>query len=385
MRVAKVWGVLLALALAAPAALAAQEPHGRAGGGGFMGIGFEWDDGNDREARVGQVVPGSGAERAGVRRGDRVVRIDGQPATEETVDRLRERLSAGDTVRLRLRRDGRELDQAVVAGEAPERHVFVIGDDDEDEVITLRVPRGEMRVRMDTLRRHLERLHSHMDSLRGRLELLHGDSGLAVFRVGPEGHAGVHPRDGARFRVFELDTLRRHFRIDSMVVVNDSVWAPLRAMERIEAFPYMDLDPEVPFYMELGRRGVAGAELAEMNSGLGRYFRTSTGVLVLEVSEGTPMARAGVQAGDVIVRAGDAAVRSVGELRRAMTAAGRDGKLRLEVMRQGSTRSVEMQWEPVRWRAAVPDRAERVRARQERTRGQQERTRERQEREPANP
>lgn len=383
MRVAKVWSGLLALALMAPGALAGQERRGEESRG-FMGIGFEWDEENAREARVAQVVPGSGAATAGVRRGDVVLRINGDPATEEAVDRLREELKAGDTVRLRLRREGRELDQAVVAGRAPERRVTVRGEGDDD-VITLRIPREEIRVRMDTLRRHLENLHTRIDSLHGRVEVLNGDSNVVVFRMERDRRRMVHPREGAEIRVFRGDSARRRIMVDSVLVIHgDSLHrTALRELERIEAFPFHDLDPEVPFYMELGRRGVAGAELTEMNSGLARYFRTNTGLLVLKVSENTPLARAGVEAGDVIVRAGGGEIRSVAELRRAMTAASREGKLHLQVVRQGSTRSVEMQWEPVRRRTVVPARGDEARVRAERARARAEQERVRAERERA--
>jgi S1-C subfamily serine protease len=73
------------------------------------------------------------------------------------------------------------------------------------------------------------------------------------------------------------------------------------------------------------------------------------------------MARAGIEAGDVVVRAGDAEVGDVSELRRALTAAGGEGKLSLQVIRQGARRTVDLQWEPVRWRVQRPDARERRR------------------------
>jgi S1-C subfamily serine protease len=57
-----------------------------------------------------------------------------------------------------------------------------------------------------------------------------------------------------------------------------------------------------------------------------------------------------VEAGDVIVRAGGADVDDVGDLRRAFSARTQDGKLRLDVVRQGNRRTLELQWEPVQWR-----------------------------------
>ncbi|HEX9935601.1 MAG TPA: hypothetical protein VGB15_00710, partial [Longimicrobium sp.] len=60
---------LVALAIALPGALGAQEGRGvdRRAGGGYMGILFGWDDSGT--ASVRDVVPESPAARAGVRRG----------------------------------------------------------------------------------------------------------------------------------------------------------------------------------------------------------------------------------------------------------------------------------------------------------------------------
>jgi S1-C subfamily serine protease len=87
---------------------------------------------------------------------------------------------------------------------------------------------------------------------------------------------------------------------------------------------------------------VAGAELAELNPELARYFRVDDGVLVLQVSRSTPAARAGLQGGDVIVRAAGRSVGSVADLRRAF--GDRDGRVRLEVVRQGQRREVDVEW-----------------------------------------
>jgi membrane-associated protease RseP (regulator of RpoE activity) len=353
MRVPTFIRAMLAVALLVPAAASAQEHHSERGRG-WMGIGFEWEDDSPREAVVSQVFPGSAAERAGVRRGDVVLRIDGDPATESAVERLRERVSVGDTVVLRVRRDGRETEHRVVAAERRRGPVVVRGDDG-DEVITVEVPSEQIRIRMDTMRAHVERLLTRVDSLHGRLELLHGDSNGVLFRVEREAGEPMRVHRG-RVRVLGRDSLHRRIEIDSMVILRDSSRSRRRDAERarVEAFPYRDMDPGVPFYLEMGRRGMAGAELVEMNPGLARYFRTEHGLLVTQVSEASPMARAGIEAGDVIVRAGGAELDDVGELRRAFSAAHQEGKLRLDVIRQGNRRTVELQWEPMQWRARSP-------------------------------
>src|SRR5215212_2503765 len=107
MKTRSMLAALVALALALPGALGAQDRRGddRRTGGGYMGILFGWED-DDDVAIVRDVIAQSPADRAGVRRGDEVVRLNGHAATEDAVDDLRDGLKPGDSVRLTLRRDG---------------------------------------------------------------------------------------------------------------------------------------------------------------------------------------------------------------------------------------------------------------------------------------
>ncbi len=376
------WAALLAAALLAPGALAAQDRREQAGAEeevararqerGWLGISFAWDEeaGAAGEARVSDVVEGSGAERAGIRAGDVVLRIDGEPATEEAVEALGPRLRPGTQVRLRIRRDGRESDVTVTATARPGSDVFIYRHG--------AVPMEELREKIvlmdDSFRVHLDSLRFNMDSLRSKLRVLHSDSMLRL----------------------ELDRMN----LDDVVVLRmDSVFAaipdsirlhldrelrelPMRLRE-LEKMPDFDIDvdiedmePGVPFMMELGRRSLAGAELAPMNEGLARYFRVDEGVLVIQVGPETPAARAGLEAGDVIVQAGGEAVESVADLRRAISRA--EGSLQVEVMREGRRRTLTVEvprmpdvreFRPrVRARGRVDGERDRVRQEREKTR-----------------
>ncbi len=182
---------------------------------------------------------------------------------------------------------------------------------------------------MDTLEMHMDSLLTRMDSLRGRLRLRHGDS-----------------------LVIRYDTIVR--------VLRDSL---MRTMPRLDRQLREGL---TPFFMEFGPRSMAGAEFAEMNAGLGCYFRTNEGLLVLPVGPETPAARAGLQAGDVVVEANGAVVRRVGQLRDAFVRA--DGQeVRLTVLRDGRRQQLPVRWEPARGVRIRVENAERVRA-TERTR-----------------
>jgi hypothetical protein len=100
-----------------------------------------------------------------------------------------------------------------------------------------------------------------------------------------------------------------------------------------EPEPFRPLTPYL-----LGSNRVAGAELVDLRPGLAEYFRVDSGVLVVDVAPGTPMATAGVQPGDVIVDLDRVPVRSVDALRRGIS--GADDTLAVTLVRRGSSLEV---------------------------------------------
>lgn len=305
---ARRWLTALALAaLALPGALRAQdrrEPRGS----GYMGIYFEWEDGR---TEVRDVVRGSPADRAGIRSGDEVVRLNGRAPTREAVDDLRESLDQGDTVHVRVRRDGREEERVVVAAARPRTMVYGLPGSVPGTVWTP----GDRRIviRLDTIAGEVDSLVVRMDSLRSRL------------RMRMQGH-------------------------DSLVIHMDTVWRAMRDSLRV-AFPRAgrEFRTVAPFLNEFGSRSVAGAEFTEMNAGLGRYFHTNEGLLVLEVSPQTPSARGGLQAGDVVIEAAGRRVQRVRDLRDAFTRANGQ-EVRLTVLRDGRRQQLNVRWEEPRTR-----------------------------------
>jgi S1-C subfamily serine protease len=82
-----------------------------------------------------------------------------------------------------------------------------------------------------------------------------------------------------------------------------------------------------------------------MNEGLSRYFgNVREGALVIDVGSDTPAARAGLEAGDVIVRAGGQSVNDPEDVRRALMRS-ENGSTEIEVVRQGRRRTLNLQWE----------------------------------------
>ena len=339
-------GAALAAALAAPLGEAAAQERK-----GWIGISFGWESGSRDRATVEAVYPRSPARRAGLEDGDVILRIDGRAATEAEVDRLRERLEPGDSVRLRVIIEGREADRVLVAAARPATT--------ELAARTFRIQPGEMGpmvfrmdsmgLRMDsvmrrtwrergdsvfhfendgrnvTIRLHADSIRAHADTLLRRMDSLR----VQIHRTGP-GREPVVLRFDTTFEG-RRGTVYTRPRESIRELVPDAVWE--RGAD------------ELPFFMELGMRGLAGAEFTEMNAGLARYFgNTREGLLVLRVSPSTPASRAGLEAGDVVVKVGERAVESVRDLRAAVRD-DQDRRIPVEVVRQGRRRTLELRWE----------------------------------------
>lgn len=250
---------------------------------------------------VARVEPNTGAARGGLQVGDTIVRWADRSDVAAAL--IATRTAPGESVRLRVRRGGRDRDLTLVAGERPPGPVVQRSDDGRVIVIT---PDG--RELAELSRRaliHVDSLHVHADSLHQRLRVMLRDS------LGP--------------RLQELERLRAfRFEIDA-----DSIFR--------RGGPMI-------FELESGMRGVAGAEFTDLNPELSTYFNAERGVLVLRVAPETPAARAGLQAGDVVVRVNGQAVERVRDLRGAITRAqGRSAEM--EVVRRGRTQTIRMSWD----------------------------------------
>lgn len=291
---------------------------------GWLGFAFEAVRSDARETLVvRRVVDDSPAERAGLEAGDTLVRINGSAASTESLVKLSRQLQPGDTVRLQVRRAGRERLLVAVAAVAPRSYVFIDSDSLVIALPDVEVIRGSIRKMLDSVR-------VRIDSLRLPRIRIERDSGF-MFRFDPEMFGPKvyvpFPGDSVAFelrRILPRDSLRKwHFHLDTA----GFEFTPLRAVE-------------------LGNRAVAGAELTELNPALAEYFgAVKEGLLVLNVPAGTPAARAGLQSGDVILRADGKAVRHVRELRSAVARSG-DKAVALEVVRKGKRLELTLRRRP---------------------------------------
>lgn len=92
---------------------------------------------------------------------------------------------------------------------------------------------------------------------------------------------------------------------------------------------------------------VLGVELMELNEQLSEYFQApeGEGVLITEVRKKSAAEKAGVKAGDVLVRVGKKRVNDVGDVRRALERYEEGDKVELELIRKGAKKNVTVEIE----------------------------------------
>lgn len=90
-------------------------------------------------------------------------------------------------------------------------------------------------------------------------------------------------------------------------------------------------------FFDGARFGRYGLELVELNAGLGQYFGTEQGTLVVNVSEDSAL---GLQPGDVILRIGDRAADTPDRVLRILGSYGDDEDIPIHIRRNGREMSV---------------------------------------------
>lgn len=354
-------GAALALLLAAPALEAQDAVVLRRG---MLGIRHEAAGTNRVNARqrvVTEVVPGSPAERAGLTVGDTILSINGLAATAQVMSAPFE---PGDTVRLRVRRDGRERDVRLVA-ERSERvlqafefalptlpdsvigNVSVImerirGEMDSTRALTVRLIGADSVITIrsgDTTRVLRLRGNVDLDFDSVRVRGLRSDS-MHVFDFGA-GMRVLSPDSAHAFAIRALEGVRFPpdsfaFRVFSRELGPDGRPMPDR---EIEVFSPRDIFASG---MSVGMRSIGGAELSDLNPGLAEYFGSATGVLVLNARPGTPAGDAGLRGGDVVLQVNGRPVASIAEMRRAVDALEPGTSVRLRVLRRGQNVDIDL-------------------------------------------
>jgi membrane-associated protease RseP (regulator of RpoE activity) len=359
-------------------------------GPGWLGISYEthWvQRGDECEPRlfIEHVVHGSPAERAGLRPGDAILALNGRPLPPSGLQSLSTRIAPGDSLTLRLRRDGRQREVVAVTGRRPDRlaSVFMLRSRSGPEAT--RSPIVELRG--DTLMARNIESAAEGEMVRGYW--LAGDSGETEFKRLSRWRQDEMDRRVTQLlrcateekqRPVRVDLYRVQQRADSLRVriaeralerqKVDSLWGRIPGppeipddrvrlrMDDTGAWTVVgsgggvwEIEPgerraagyvlRVEDHLLAGLRGVAGAELAVLEPELAEYFRNvQDGLLVLRVAPGTPADRAGLRPGDVVIRTNGRALDSVAELRALL--AQPDTPLELEVVRKGRSREITL-------------------------------------------
>jgi membrane-associated protease RseP (regulator of RpoE activity) len=311
----------IALSVASAAQADAQVVYSRRSApAAYLGIGFgetveRSGDTQKETIRVQSVSKDSPAEKAGMKVGDQILRVNGLAATNGKFGALASTLAVGDTVKLRIVRDGNERDMTIVAAARPagygmiRREIVIDGDS----------IRGRIRDYLDSARVHLDGLN--LPSIR----VTPGDT--FTMRIAPYGRMMPDSlfvqRDSSLMRIFRSRP--------GEGLLPPGEWTEF----------HRELGPGNVFHIgELGSRSVAGAEFNEMDEALAEYFNGKRGLLTLRVAPETPADRAGLQSGDVVVKAKDRTVQTVQDLR-AIIAANPEG-VKLEISRKGQVRTIEI-------------------------------------------
>lgn len=97
-----------------------------------------------------------------------------------------------------------------------------------------------------------------------------------------------------------------------------------------------------------GMRPRLGIDAEDLSGQLGSYFAApeGEGILVREVSSGSPAEKAGLKAGDVITKLNDERIRTVGDLREKLSAKRDDKTVKLGVLRNRSEISLTVELPP---------------------------------------
>jgi S1-C subfamily serine protease len=96
---------------------------------------------------------------------------------------------------------------------------------------------------------------------------------------------------------------------------------PMPAMPAMPPMPEMPLMPEMPRAFGSARSGMLGIECESLGSQLAGFFGVKEGVLVRSVAKDSAAEKAGIRAGDVIVKVDGEAVTSTHEIASLVRAA----------------------------------------------------------------
>lgn len=115
-----------------------------------------------------------------------------------------------------------------------------------------------------------------------------------------------------------------------------------RVRERLKNLPEIRM-PDVPHAVMGWRSGMLGIDGESVEEQLAEFFGVREGVLVRSVAKDMPASKAGIKAGDVVVRVEDTKVRSPRDITSAIRSAKNRKPLKVTVVRQKSEMTLDVQ------------------------------------------
>lgn len=149
-------------------------------------------------------------------------------------------------------------------------------------------------------------------------------------------------------------TVWREGRAQTLQVQMGSRSAQLRSRMEERLRDRVVIDPEIRIRPRLeifaSRTPTLGISGEDLDGELGRYFNApdGQGVLVKQVFEGSPAAKAGLKAGDVITHIEGQRVKSLGDLRATMREKREAKSVKVDLLRRGSALSLNVEIEQPR-------------------------------------
>lgn len=302
--------VVLALSLLATAATSAFAAQG------WLGVTTQSIDSEQRRDLdltrdglfVSSVSSGSPADRAGVERGDVILSYDGRAVSEpDELRRLVRNTPPGETATLSIWRDGSRRAIEVRVGELPS------GDQDEFDTPVPSPPDPPSAPRAPRAPRDM-----------------HG-----------EDDGTVHRRmiiDGKELTEEEMDQKMKELEKDG--VLHEKHFKELKDLKDLPGMRGWSSDDGRTFSMFGTGRGRLGVRVERLTDDLAESLGVGgdEGVLVVQVIEDTPAQRAGLRAGDIIVRVEGTTVSDPDELVRALR--DESGTVDIVVLRKGVRRTI---------------------------------------------
>jgi membrane-associated protease RseP (regulator of RpoE activity) len=398
MRATRIAAIIVLLVAGMASSVLAQRPvETERPAPGWIGISFGFTGnrlGTVTAAWITEVRPGSPAETAGLQAGDRLLAINDIDSPQElsSLNQLL-RLNPGDRVSVEIRRDGRRHMIRLRAAARPEfveaaplelafesdsmvetwvramdslRIRLVLSRDQNESSVRVRTA-VETRVTVVTGNRIGVRAPFEFFVFRGeqhdslRQEMVELNRVMADLEVSlrlrtRELRRTLGTRSDVRFVQEDNEFRRLRGALDEAATRSAGLETAMADDARATAGPeYAILAPGAPVVPSsfssreaprseefrpltpylLGRNRVAGAEVVELRPELAKYFKVEGGVLVVDVTRGTPAAIAGIVPGDVITRMDQVLVRSVADLRFGVSQAG--DTLPISLVRQGTS------------------------------------------------